>query len=181
MTFLNFNYDRCIEHYLFWSLQRIGLTEDRATNIVRALKIIRPYGSLGSILPHTPSFLQFGADRARQDTFALIDRIRTFTESEALHDKEILSIALTHAEMILFLGFGFHPQNLELLTLSPNQAFRPGKVIATTFKLHGGNLDDLKVTLAYRLRFPVDKVETVDMSASEVLRQLKLKVLMAVG
>lgn len=181
VTFVNFNYDRCIEHYLFWAFQRIGLPEQRATNIVKALEFIRPYGTLGSILPHTPSFLQFGADRARLNPFAMTDRIRTFTESEALHDKEILSTALLRAEMILFLGFGFHPQNLELLTLPSDQASRRGKAIATTYKIHDANLDDLKLSLAMRLKFPVDMVEMANMTASGVLQQLRLKILMAVG
>src|ERR1700743_2999047 len=61
----------------------------------------------------------------------LINRIRTFTESDALHDKEKLSSALVDASLIAFLGFGFHPQNLKLLALSPIQQLRKAKVLAT--------------------------------------------------
>jgi hypothetical protein len=37
----------------------------------------------------------------------MIGRIRTLTESEALHDRQTLSKALSEAAMIVFLGFGF--------------------------------------------------------------------------
>jgi hypothetical protein len=41
VTFVNFNYDRCIEQYLFWSLQRIGVPQADAVDIVGRLSIIR--------------------------------------------------------------------------------------------------------------------------------------------
>jgi hypothetical protein len=136
ITFINFNYDRCIEHYIFWSLQRLGLSSDDASETVQNLNIIRPYGTLGSVVPGTPSFLAFGAPPP-SDPFGLITRIRTFTETDALHNKEKLSSALVGASLIVFLGFGFHPQNLKLLTLPPDQQLRRAKVLATVFGVHG--------------------------------------------
>ena len=51
VTFINFNYDRCIEHYLYWSLQRIGLGELDAALTITGLNMIRPYGGIGSMMP----------------------------------------------------------------------------------------------------------------------------------
>jgi hypothetical protein len=180
ITFVNFNYDRCIEHYLFWSLQRLGLTSDDASETIQALNIIRPYGTLGSIVPGTPSFLQFGA-MPRSDPFDMITRIRTFTESEALHDKENLSRVLVNASSIIFLGFGFHPQNLKLLTLSPTQQLRRAKVLATVLGVHTANLGELTSRLHSALRIDGDRVETHAMTASEMLQNLRMKIDIAVG
>jgi len=79
VTFINFNYDRCLEHYLYWSLQRIGVPEEDAKGIIASLSIIRPYGTLGSILPGKPDTLSFG-NAAPFNGIKSHNRIRTFTE-----------------------------------------------------------------------------------------------------
>lgn len=180
ITFINFNYDRCIEHYLFWSLQRLGLSSDDASETVQNLTIIRPYGTLGSIVPGAASFLKFGAPPPA-DLFEVIGRIRTFTENDTLHDKEKLSSALHGASLIAFLGFGFHPQNLKLLTLPPDQQLRRVKVLATVLGVHEANLHDLTSTLHSSLRVDGQLVETHAMAASEILQKLRMKITMAVG
>ena len=181
ITFVNFNYDRCIEHYLFWSLQRLGLPSDDASETIRTLNIIRPYGTLGSVVPGVPSFLQFGAPPP-SNPFDVISRIRTFADSDALHDKKTLSSALVGASLIAFLGFGFHPQNLKLLTLPADLQLRRTRVLATVMGVHRGNLHELESTLHRALRVDGDTmVETYDMAASEMLQKLRMKITMAVG
>jgi hypothetical protein len=179
ITFINFNYDRCIEHYLFWSLRRLGISGDDATETIQNLNIIRPYGTLGSVIPGTPSFLKFGAP-APTKPFDLINRIRTFTESDAMHDKEKLSSALLGASLTLFLGFGFHPQNLQLLALPANQQPRNGMVLTTVVGVDGANLPELRSTLHRTLRL-THEVETYNMTASEMLQKLRMKINMALS
>jgi len=111
----------------------------------------------------------------------MINRIRTFTESDVLHDKEKLSSALHGASLIAFLGFGFHPQNLKLLTLPPDQQLRRVKVLATVLGVHGANLPELTSTLHSALRVDGELVETHAMTASEILQKLRMKITMAVG
>lgn len=174
ITFVNFNYDRCIEHYLFWSLQRIGLTDKHAEEIVSRLKMIRPYGSVGSVSTKSRQHLQYGASSV--DPFHVIPRIRTYTESEALHDRAELEDSLFNAGLILILGFGFHAQNLQLLELSdPNT---PTQVMATVKKVHPENLNDISNAVAERLRINRADVELYDMTAPEMLRELRLKITM---
>jgi hypothetical protein len=180
ITFINFNYDRCIEHYLFWSLQRVGLSSDDASETIKNLNIIRPYGTLGSVVHGTPTFLMFGAPPPA-DLFGAIGRIRTFTESDALHDQKTLSNVLYEASLIAFLGFGFHPQNLKLLTLPSDKQLRRAKVLATVLGVHEANLPELTSTLHSGLRVDGSLVETHAMTASEILQKLRMKITMAVG
>jgi hypothetical protein len=173
ITFINFNYDRCIEHYLFWSLQRIGIEQAEAEQVVSNLKMIRPYGGLGTSLPNARGGIPFGYN-GTTDPFAMMDRIRTYTES-AIHDGELLGDILHRAELVLFLGFGFHAQNLKLLQLDhPRSPY----VMATVKKIHPANLDDLRLALHRTLRLPPEPIELYDMTAPELLRELRLKIAM---
>jgi hypothetical protein len=180
ITFVNFNYDRCIEHYLYWSLIRLDVNSNDAAEIVDGLNIIRPYGSLGSILPGRES-LPFGAP-SHPNFFQITNRIRTFTESDAIHDKSALETSLQKASMILYLGFGFHPQNLDLLTFpAEGRASIPAKILATVFEVDEANLPELKDALAERQLIHASGVETHPMTASEILTKLRMKINMAVG
>jgi hypothetical protein len=178
VTFINFNYDRCIEHYIYHALLRIGLPPPDAKSTVEALTIIRPYGSLGPIFQGSNS-LPFGNFNQRQDFFPMIDRIRTYTESEAIHDREQTERLITDAAMVVFLGFGFHRQNLELL--KPKETgFRNAHIIGTVVGIYHGNLPALSDSL--RGLFRSDKgPELIDMTSAALLRALRIKIMMLVG
>ncbi|WP_029084707.1 hypothetical protein [Bradyrhizobium sp. th.b2] len=180
ITFVIFNYDRCVEHYLFWSLRRLEVTLPDAQAAIENLNIIRPYGGLRPIFRDSGSNLVFGA-APQQDLWDRIGRIRTFTESEVLHDGGALSKALSNAQMILFLGFGFHPQNLELLSLGGPHPNAHVKVLATTFGVHEANIPELKKASSKTLHTSDRNIETHPMTASEILTKLRPKINLALG
>jgi hypothetical protein len=181
ITFVNFNYDRCIEHYLVNALQRVGINENDAENIVGNLHIIRPYGTLGSIKRHAPELLSFG-NSIIGAAFNALTRIRTFTESEALHDNEQLQRAMSVAKMFIFLGFGFHRQNLELLSVLKEVPIRSDvQVLATVYGVDPANLDQLRTTLWPMLQVNPRQVFLLDKTAGQMLRDLRLRIMMAVG
>lgn len=134
-----FNYDRCIEFYLIESLVKtFNIQYDKAHEIVSEIEIIHPYGTLGK-LPDSPNvifgdFLRFGQTiKDGFDPWPVSQRIKTFTEQ--VNDLVILdgiANAITHAKQIVFLGFAFHPQNMELLSL--NDPGCRGKNVYTTGK-----------------------------------------------
>ncbi|MCW1384715.1 hypothetical protein OLX02_18010 [Novosphingobium sp. KCTC 2891] len=128
LTIVSFNYDRSIEHFLPHALvMAYGLTLKEAQAIVaQHLVILHPYGSVGR-LPW-----QLGQDAQAEwagseqpwNIHAIANQIRTC--SERLADREWtgrLRRSVAEAKRIVFLGFGFHPQNLDLLfdrTISHN-------------------------------------------------------------
>jgi hypothetical protein len=175
ITFINFNYDRCLEQYLLWSLQRLGVDEGTSAEVVEGLKIIRPYGTLGSSLPGRPTYLAYGYG-GHVNTFDLVSRIRTYTES-ALHDKQQLEQIVLNAGLFVILGFGFHPQNLDLLAVSQNVANRERtRLMATVRGIHQANLDVLRSKLQGALRIG-DLIELHSMTTPEMLQQLRMKIL----
>jgi hypothetical protein len=122
---INFNYDRCIEHFLFQAMQRLYPAKGTgylADLINRKLKIIHPYGVVGELewQGSGPS-IQFGAKDDSYDLAKLSAGIRTYNE-EVEDKKKIneLRDLVSAAQRIVFLGFHFHKQNIELVSPEPN-------------------------------------------------------------
>lgn len=118
VSIICFNYDRCIEHYLFHSLKTAYILSDKeALEIMDTLIIRHPYGSLG-LLPwkNRDDGIGFGAVEGCSPLVNVFPRIRTFTqefEDKARLD-EMRSLC-EEAERIVFLGFAYHEMNLKLL------------------------------------------------------------------
>jgi hypothetical protein len=170
LTFINFNYDRCLEHYLFYSLIRLGISERDAEEIVDSVAIIRPYGTIGTVLPSDRMRVAFGARRV--DAFGMIDRIRTYMQSDALHDRGHLQQIMREASMYIFLGFGFHKQNMQLLSLESEEGFRYVRTLATVKGIDRANLPDLTGAISRALKISEPSIEPFDMTAPEILAQL---------
>jgi hypothetical protein len=108
VSFVVFNYDRCLEFFLPNALQRLyGIREIEAIEICRSLDIIHPYGVIDTSV-------QYGSNQANY--FALADGIKTYTEQ--ISDPKItdaISDRVEKSEVIVFLGFAYHDQNMRLL------------------------------------------------------------------
>lgn len=120
-TIICFNYDRCIEHFLYHALQvKFLCRPDRAQELIAKLKIFHPYGTVGT-LPWQrlsgPSIVFGGETYGRQVLDAAL-ALRTFTEQwEDTVALGKIRNAVVSADALIFLGFGFVPQNLELLAV----------------------------------------------------------------
>jgi hypothetical protein len=119
VSIISFNYDRCIEHYLFHTLQiYYGINKEEAAAALTHLEIFHPYGTVGK-LPWQSQIdgIEFGATPHPPQLIAVSKQIQTFTEGIDESKSDILSIRETvaNARRIAFLGFAFHPLNLELL------------------------------------------------------------------
>jgi hypothetical protein len=117
-----FNYDRCVEHFLFSALRDYyKLSADDAANITNAIDIYHPYGSVGP-LPWQNMKLGsiFGAWPQPHDLLVASERIRTFTEGTDPDASEIIAIreCMRSASRVVFMGFAFHRLNMQLI--SPN-------------------------------------------------------------
>jgi hypothetical protein len=117
-TIINFNYDRCIEHFLFNAVQQLyRLDQKEAAGLFNRWKrIYHPYGSVG-VLPWQQGNrkVAFGA-ADYGDIWGLSQEIFTYNEQMSAGDSlgEIRT-AITNARRIVFLGFHFHQQNMDLL------------------------------------------------------------------
>jgi len=114
-----FNYDRCIEHYLYHSLQiYYNIVPSDAAKILSHLVIYHPYGTVGSLPWHNPTNeIKFGGTPNSRQLQGLADQIKTFTEGTDESSSEIKSIRadVRASNRLIFLGFAFHPMNMEQL------------------------------------------------------------------
>jgi hypothetical protein len=113
VAFINFNYDRCLEHFLIHALHlQYGISKPRAAEIVGRATIIHPYGSAGPL-----ERLPFGGiEHERLDYLDLSKRIKTYTEQ--IEEESTLSsieASIRNADCLVFLGFAYHTQNMKLL------------------------------------------------------------------
>lgn len=119
VTIITFNYDRCIEHYLYGALQNYyGVAPERAAQALSHLQIFHPYGAVAP-LPWQKRHegIEFGANVGGQALISASEGIRTFSEGIDPKVSEIVEIreTLKNADRVAFLGFAFHRLNLELL------------------------------------------------------------------
>jgi hypothetical protein len=130
VLFVIFNYDRCIEYFLTQALRlKYGLSEAAAQEIMGTLKIYHPYGAVGSLPTATPlgQVVPFGSYKQHPASLINISEgIKTYTEEiQDSDDIRQLRSSISAADAIVFLGFAFHPQNMNLLQLDvPTSAKR---------------------------------------------------------
>ena len=115
VAFIDFNYDRCLEHFLLHAVHRLyGLSLDQARQICGKLRIIHPYGYVGDTLTAGNREVPFGGQA--RNHLALASGIKTYTEQ--IRDTAELSAIreeIARAQNIVFLGFAYHDQNLQML------------------------------------------------------------------
>jgi hypothetical protein len=134
VAIITFNYDRCIERFLVQALaDYYDLSEAESQAIVATLAIYHPYGTVGSLPWQTPDHgVPFGSTQTR--LLAAAGRVKTF--AEGLDDDDLLTKihdAVAKAETVVFLGFAFHPMNMELLR--PGRKAAAQRIFATTLGL----------------------------------------------
>lgn len=120
LSIINFNYDRCIEHFIFiWLKHMYDFSDSQATEICNTISIYHPYGKLGNLPYENPSnHIAFGGEVDGARLVRIAANIRTYSETaQASESLEKARQSLHLAQKIVFLGFGFHEQNLDVLSL----------------------------------------------------------------
>ena len=119
-AFIVFNYDRCIEQYFYHALKALyGLSDAESADIMRTAVIKHPYGSVGTLPWQERNELKsvsFGARDSSRVLVPLLPNIKTYTEQiQSEQYIEELNGLVTRANTIVFLGFSYLPQNLNIL------------------------------------------------------------------
>ena len=127
ISFLAFNYDRCIEHYIYNSLQTYyRIDSQKSQSISSKLEVFHPYGVVGSLPWQSNRGVDFGSELSGRQILEMTLNIRTFHErtQEGISLDEMRR-RLREAHTIIFLGFAFHDLNMKLLDpLMPAHAKR---------------------------------------------------------
>jgi hypothetical protein len=154
LSFIVFNYDRCLEYFLITALDLVyDIGRNDARRIVDQMTIIHPYGVVAPL--HGRNSAPFGVSSANYAVFSA--NIKIYTEQHAAGDVlgEIAK-AMLRAEQIGFLGFGYHEQNLELLT--PENPLPSKPVFGTAKDWSDNDRDEIRQRIERMFQPPPPKI-----------------------
>lgn len=137
LSVITFNYDRSLEYSLFRSLQSaFGLPADEAAQTLQSIPIIHVYGQLGD-----PDFLiKNGRSYTPDFDFDGPNLEKAVSGIEIVHESESvprvraddIDRVLSNAEVVCFLGFGYHKANVDRLKM---KSFKNGRVLGSAYGL----------------------------------------------
>lgn len=178
LEIINFNYDRCLEHYLQHSISDYyGINAEEVRTAMNQLVIHRPYGMTGR-LPWRPGEgdgVHFGSCGAEQ-LAKVAQQIRTFTEQiEEGERLEAMRAAIAGADRIVFLGFAFHRQNMALITADIDDHT---EVLATTLGISISDQGVIETELADAFGYAGDsrslnRAELATMSCNDFFNEYR--------
>jgi len=162
VSFITFNYDRSLEHFLVTALMnRFKKAENEVAEKLKKIPIIHLYGKLG-LLPwerqknddytrnYNPEITPHILRKSSGSLKIIYDKVEP-DDADFKQAKQLLK----NARKIYFMGFGFHKDNLDRLRfreIITNNTTLPALVESTSYKLS----PDLKESIpkGYKIRFP---------------------------
>ena len=186
VAIVNFNYDRCIAHYLHGALQNYyGITSERAAEALSNMQIFHPYGSVGQLpWQNLRDGVEYGSNVGGEKLVRVSEGIRTFTEGIDPDHSNIVEIrrTLERARKVAFLGFAFHRLNLRLLFpgLADGQQVLNRPTYATGYGISDADSEEIRNELSalgavFRDRFYFRNHLTCAMLFREFWRSLTLQ------
>jgi len=160
-----FNYDRCLEYFLIHALQNYyRLEAQRSADLVRSIEILHPYGIVGQLpLLASANTCEYGIEISAERLRAVAPSIRTFTEGMNPERGDLSAIrrVIGEARRLVFLGFAFHPMNLDLLFSDdqpPSRTEAPEAIFGSALHMSGPDCRTIIDELHTRSGFPRDQI-----------------------
>lgn len=120
VRFITFNYDRSLEEFLWRALQTYyGMSDTKAAELIGTHVVHHAYGSVGRLPWQTGdgAAANYGEDAEPGLLLELSRAILTFSEQVDRAHHSTMIDQLGRAKTVVFLGFGFLEQNMQLLEL----------------------------------------------------------------
>lgn len=173
VSFVAFNYDRCVEQFLLGALQAYyRLNEQTAVKIVSRVNIVHPYGVVGWLpwYARQPSSHFGNSSHNAAKLVEVASQVRTFTERVTDESSlQLIRDQVSNAETIVFLGFSFHAQNMELL--SPAEAGSCKRVFATVLGTSSPDKNAIAADVTACLRRSDISIELGDLTCAQLFSE----------
>jgi hypothetical protein len=145
LTIITYNYDRSLEYFLFRILKSTcRKSEQECRDIFKGIPIIHIYGELG---PYNPigRGLPYGVSLNSETARAAANNIRIMHEAKDEGLTNQSKTAVENAEVVCFLGFGYHEENLTPLGVKSHVQGK--RVLGTAWDLTKEERSRLKLGL----------------------------------
>lgn len=132
LSVVTFNYDRSFEHFLVTALMAgHGKSREEVLSVLKDIPIIHVYGKLGELPGQGDSQRSYNTSATPEAIEIAMKGIRIVSENadhsaQFSNAHELISVA----DEIVFLGFGYHRENVERLELEKHLP-APARVIGT--------------------------------------------------
>lgn len=164
ISFIIFNYDRCLEQFLFIALSRhYELKQAEAAAIISRIQFIHVYGQVG-LLPWQRDFWElqsdiefnsilklapvgFGSKLPVETLVEVAQGIKTFTEGADEHADKVEQL-LNNSQRVVFMGFHFNSANMKLLGQTATDAIEK-EIFATAYLRSKSDIEHIKDSLKY--------------------------------
>jgi hypothetical protein len=161
LSILTFNYDRSLEFYLLTALQHsYNKPIEECVEKLKRIPIIHLHGDLGGLpgLENSPMSRYYDIKTTAETLFVARERIKIIHEGfdNATQFRQAQHI-LADSEQICFLGFGFHPLNMERLGFTANHSFGKKIIRGTTFSLEDAECNQINFSHQISLRGKVNE------------------------
>lgn len=151
VSFVVFNYDRCLQVFLIQAAQKyFTMNAQQAGELISRVNFIHPYGSLGSIFECSVGRVPFASHDF--DILTVANSIRTYSETSNV--AAAIRQRVCAAETLIFLGFGFHEQNIDLLDVFKDSGVLDGglkRIFATTMGMSTSDEAVVRDQISYAL------------------------------
>lgn len=156
VTFLTFNYDRSLEYYLTTAIvHAYGKKFAEAHKIVEGFRVLHLYGDLGELTEGSMArWRSNNGEPDAQEVTAAADRIHIMHSASG---GDVFSRArhfIDRAKVICFLGFGFHPVNMQRLLQGIDRQSDP-MVLTTGYGLLQAEQEAVSAMITKNLPRPI--------------------------
>jgi hypothetical protein len=181
ITLIIFNYDRCVEHFIYQALRHTykKMSDDEVVEIVKCMNIYHPYGTVGNLpwIDDQNMPIGFGEHPGAEQLLKLTNNIKTFTEGTDSKENLEIQKYVRFANRIIFLGFAFHELNMQVITSNFNDIKdRPKNLITHVFATTYGISDSDTAVINNQIRalhfrkdlnYPTDNVKMINKPCNE--------------
>jgi len=140
--FVIFNYDRCVEYFLYTAIKNYyGLTDEEAKNIISKIDFYHVYGQLAPLgWQQGKNPINFG-DTPRGDWHLFIPNIKIVNEERGNFEdiRNKIGAQIRDAGKVYILGFGFQESNWKLLGIDEYKTHRAKGLAWPLDKFHYTN------------------------------------------
>lgn len=177
LTFISFNYDRCIHEFFCRAAKTYFMLDDEnITEILEALNVIYPYGTIGDY-SWSNGKSNFGQILRGQNLVDSTSNIQTFTEGLDNNQGDNIYNAISNADNIIFMGFGFLTLNMDYLF--QQETYNQKVILATAKGLSKSSIDhkkekfiDLFFNSIRRNPVQIDKnLKILDMTCADLMHE----------
>ncbi len=139
VSIITFNYDRSLEQFLFTAIKHsYGKSDEQCAEVLGRIPIVHVHGSLGSLPWQSQNSKPYNSDYSEMDLSRAIERIIVISEGhenspEFQQAKQIME----EAKRRYFLGFGYHPKNIQRLDVLKLQSIGRQPIS----DVHGSTID----------------------------------------